>query len=58
MKKLIILLNLIVFLLFIPFISVRADFGPKRTLDIEIIGVDEPYHIELLMVGTLLQLRT
>lgn len=53
MKKLIIFLNLIGFLLFIPFLSVRADFGPKRTLDIEIIGVDEPYHIELLMVGTL-----
>ena len=53
MKKCLIFLMLIVFMSFIPFLSVRADFGPKRTLEIEIIGVERPYHIELLMVGTL-----
>lgn len=53
MRKCLILMFIIIFLSFVPFLSLRADFGPKRTLDIEIIGVEKPYHIELLMIGTI-----
>lgn len=51
-KKLVLLMIVMLFLLF-PSFLVRADFGPKRTLDLEIIGVDQDYHLELLMRGTL-----
>ncbi len=53
MKKTMILTLLIFLFTIIPFFTVRADFGPKRTLDVEVLGVDQPYHIELLMKGTL-----
>ena len=53
MKKSVILLLILSFFTVIPFLTVRADFGPKRTLDVEIKGINEPYHIELLMKGTL-----
>ena len=53
MKKGVILLLILSFFTVIPFLTVRADFGPKRTLDVEIVGINEPYHIELLMKGTL-----
>ncbi|HAX02909.1 MAG: hypothetical protein A2Y45_05710 [Tenericutes bacterium GWC2_34_14] len=53
MKKSLSLIFIITLLLYIPFFIVNADFGPKRTLDVEIVGIDEPYHIELLMRGEL-----
>jgi len=53
MKKGLVLLVLMMSLLFLPSFYVRADFGPKRTLDLEIIGVNQDYHLELLMPGTL-----
>ena len=53
MKKSLILSMFIILFCLFPILSVRADFGPKHTLDIEIIGVEKPYHIELLMPGTI-----
>lgn len=53
MKKGLVFLVLVMSLLLCPHFFVRADFGPKRTLDLEIIGVDQDYHLELLMPGTL-----
>lgn len=53
MKKGLVLIILMMSLLLFPTFFVRADFGPKRTLDLEIIGVDQDYHLELLMPGTL-----
>jgi hypothetical protein len=53
MKKSLIFLLLLSFFTLLPFLTVRADFGPKRTLDVEIFGVNEPYYIELLMKGEL-----
>ncbi len=53
MKKLSILLLLIFLTVLFPMVQARADFGPKRSLDVEIIGAKKPYHIELLMEGDL-----
>ena len=51
MKKSIIFTLIVTLLLTVPFFNVSADIGPKRTLDVEVIGVDKPYYIELLMQG-------
>ena len=53
MKKIGILL--IIFLLFVsmPSFHVRADMGPKSSIEIEIIGVDSHYVIDLLYPGIL-----
>lgn len=53
MKKSVIFILILCVFTILPFLIVRADFGPKRTLDVEIIGVEQPYYIELLMKGTL-----
>ena len=48
MKKISILLFILIILSIIPFLTVRADFGPKSAVTIDIIGVDQPYFFELL----------
>lgn len=53
MKKLSILLLLLAISIIFPMLQAQADFGPKRSLDVEIIGAQKPYHIELLMEGEL-----
>ncbi len=53
MKKSIIFTLIVTLLLTVPFFNVSADIGPKRTLDVEVIGVDKPYYIELLMQAEL-----
>ncbi len=53
MKKLTIFLLILSTIYLFPFLTANADFGPKRTLDIEVIGIDKPYFLELLEQGTL-----
>ncbi|MBN2268038.1 MAG: hypothetical protein JXC35_01310 [Acholeplasmataceae bacterium] len=48
MKKIwILMLILIIFGVF-PILTVRADFGPKSAVTIDIIGINKPYFFELL----------
>ena len=53
MKKFIIFILILIFTFLFPIFETNADFGPKRTLEIEVIGVDEPYFLELLERGTI-----
>lgn len=53
MKKLFFYILLMCLSLFLPALTLRADMGPKSSLEINIIGVDEPYTFELLFFGTL-----
>ena len=53
MKKLTIFLLILSTICLFPFLTANADVGPKRTLDIEVIGIDEPYFLEILEKGTL-----
>ncbi|MDY0074349.1 MAG: hypothetical protein WC992_02030 [Acholeplasmataceae bacterium] len=53
MKKIVLLILLTSFIWLLPAFIVQADIGPKRTLEVEIIGVEKDYHIELLMQGDL-----
>ncbi|MDO9629120.1 MAG: hypothetical protein Q7I99_04390 [Acholeplasmataceae bacterium] len=53
MKKLTLFLLILSTICLFPFLTANADFGPKRTLDIEVIGINEPYFLELLEKGTL-----
>ncbi|MBU1019727.1 MAG: hypothetical protein KJ847_00815 [Firmicutes bacterium] len=48
MKKLTIFLLILSTICLFPFLTANADLGPKRTLDIEVIGIEEPYFLELL----------
>ncbi|MBU1142843.1 MAG: hypothetical protein KKH92_04275 [Firmicutes bacterium] len=58
MKKLTIFLLILSTICLFPFLTANADVGPKRTLDIEVIGVEEPYFLELLEQGTLAPIET
>lgn len=53
MKKICIFVFVSIIIGFIPFMTVRADFGPKSSVTIDIIGVDQPYFFELLYADTL-----
>jgi hypothetical protein len=53
MKKLIIFLLILSTVCLFPFLTANADLGPKRTLDIEVIGIEQPYFLEILEKGTL-----
>ncbi len=53
MQKLKIFILLILVSLLSPMLTLRADFGPKSTLQIDVIGVDKPYALELLFEGEL-----
>ena len=48
MKKIISVILILITLGIFPFLTVRADFGPKSSVIIDIIGVDQPYFFELL----------
>jgi hypothetical protein len=52
-KKLIVFLLILSTICLFPSLTVNADLGPKRTLDIEVIGIEKPYFLELLEKGTL-----
>lgn len=47
--KLIIIIFLLISSMFVFSTPVSADVGPKPTSTIEIIGIDEPYHFDLLV---------
>lgn len=49
LMKLLIMTFLLISSLFIFAFPVSADMGPKPTSTIEIIGIDEPYHFDLLV---------
>jgi hypothetical protein len=49
MKKIILLWIILMTIFIIPFQSVKADIGPKRTLDVKVIGVDQPYFLDILV---------
>ncbi len=49
MKKIILLWIILLTIFMIPFQSVQADIGPKRTLDVKVIGVDQPYFLDILV---------
>lgn len=53
MRKITILLLIILAFISLPCFHVNADMGPKRSIIIEIIGVDAPYVIDLLYEDTL-----
>lgn len=53
MKKITILILILTIFMLTPSLSLRADMGPKRTLDIHIKGIQEPYFLGLLMKGSL-----
>jgi hypothetical protein len=53
MKKIIVFVFILILSFLFPIFSSSADIGPKRTLEIEVIGVDEPYFLELLEKGTI-----
>lgn len=48
MKKFVLFIILLTFLLFVPSIKVEADMGPKSTVSINIVGVNEDFFIDLL----------
>lgn len=53
MKKVTILMLILTIFLISPTLSLRADMGPKRTLDVQVKGIEEPYFLGLLMPGSL-----
>jgi len=53
MKKLIMFLLILSTVCLFPFLTTQADVGPKRTLDIEVVGIEQPYFLEILEKGTL-----
>ena len=49
MKKMLAFWIIFLSIFIIPFQSVNADLGPKRTLDVRITGVNQPYFLDLLV---------
>lgn len=49
MKKLIIFLLILSIFIIIPTQTVSADTGPRPTLEIEVLGVDQPYYIDIMI---------
>lgn len=55
MKKILVLFFIMSMFIIMPNFAVSADVGPKRSLEVVIEGVEEPYFFEILRQGALPQ---
>ncbi|MBN2300668.1 MAG: hypothetical protein JXC31_05725 [Acholeplasmataceae bacterium] len=53
MKKFSLLFLISTIMMLTPFFNVRADMGPKSSIEVDIIGVEDHYVIDLLYPGIL-----
>ncbi len=51
MKKIILFLLILSIFILIPMNHVSADTGPRPTLEIEVVGVSQPFYIDLLILA-------